>query len=217
VRLSFRSAELKLIDFGSACKEDQTVYTYIQVEFCFTLILIVWILELLAFLLYEALLHLCFVAIYFMFLCLSEIIFFEFEIINFNVMNLWPIFMTAIVLRIIAESILQVPWGISWAPVYHSHWYVVFRVCGCRAFPGPSTFPWSWRLWYATIYEGETRVRSLLRWPEENILRSSVIFYYRFHRLKPPLKYPIPICAHHIILPLVASADTYWDCLGPFK
>jgi hypothetical protein len=34
VGLSFRSADLKLIDFGSACKEDQTVYTYIQVEPC---------------------------------------------------------------------------------------------------------------------------------------------------------------------------------------
>ena len=28
---SFQAAEIKLIDFGSACKEDQTVYTYIQV------------------------------------------------------------------------------------------------------------------------------------------------------------------------------------------
>lgn len=29
---SLRTAEIKLIDFGSACMEEQTVYSYIQVN-----------------------------------------------------------------------------------------------------------------------------------------------------------------------------------------
>lgn len=45
---SVRPAEIKIIDFGSACAEDQTVYSYIQVRISYILLLSikVWLLQL---------------------------------------------------------------------------------------------------------------------------------------------------------------------------